>query len=127
RLNRQQRTPTPNQWTALRERADSAVVLIDGAEQLGWRDWRRLLHHTASAPALITTAHDRPRLPVLVRCQADGRILSWIVQHLLGEPALPPPAAATLLNQHDGNMREALRTLYDQWAAHGQVNTPDVR
>jgi len=91
------------------------VVLFDGADLLPWLDWRRFRRRTTAAGGLIITTHRPARLPTLVECATSPALLAEIVAALLG-PAEAEAWRARLVEmhaRHRGNLREALRELYD--------------
>lgn len=95
--------------------------LVDGFERLGWWQKWRLLDATRRGAGLVVTAHRRGLLPVWVRTRTDPGLL----KHVLGQlPVESTPAllqqASVALARHRGNLREVLRTLYDQ-------NPPELR
>jgi hypothetical protein len=94
------------------------IVLLDGADLLSaWR-WFRLRRRLRAAGGLVITTHRPGRLPTLVECATSPELLDAIVRDLLGDAAegwrsrLP-----ALFAKHGGNLREALRKLYDEYAA----------
>jgi hypothetical protein len=101
--------------------APSDIILLDGAEQLGPRAWRDFYRRAACAAGLIVTTHRRGPLPTLVECRTDAPLLDELVARLLG--AVPPDRLASIQRQlpstdelyvrHRGNIRTALRELYD--------------
>ena len=103
---------------------DRNIILLDGCEQLRPKAWRFFLNLTRPARGLIVTTHHPGRLPTLVECQTSPELLAQIVHSLAGEEyanALDP----NLLQRHHGNIREALRELYDLHAAHPE-NDPRI-
>ena len=90
------------------------VVLCDGAEQLSVLDWRRLAHRAGSAGGLIITSHQAGRLPVLHRCETSPELLRGLAASLGAR--LSAGECAGIHARHDGNVRAALRELYDSWA-----------
>ena len=92
-------------------------VLLDGADalsRLAWLDLRRRARH---AGGLVVTLHRPGRLPTLHRCETDPELLAGIVRDLLREEGREAvPCLRELLARHDGNVRTALRELYDVWA-----------
>lgn len=88
------------------------VVLCDGAEQLGVVDWRRL---RSRARALVITTHRDGMLPLLHRCATSASLLRELV-HALGQE-VSIAESETLHRRWRGNVREALRELYDDWAS----------
>lgn len=92
------------------------VVLFDGADLLPWLDWHRFKRRTARAGGgLVITAHRPGRLPTLVECATSPALLMEIVTALLGpgEAARWRDRVESLGRKHRGNLREALRELYD--------------
>lgn len=94
------------------------ALLLDGAEQLSWSKWFWFRWHTRHAGLVIVTTHRAGRLPMLHRCSTTPMLLRALVRSL-GED-LPHAEAATLHRRHRGNIREALRELYDR---HAEKNT----
>ncbi len=93
------------------------VVLVDGAEQLSWVRWRMLRCRARHAAGLVITTHRAGRLPTLHRCATSPALLRGLVAAL--GVTLTPEAAESLHARHRGNLREALRELYDEYAARG--------
>jgi len=94
------------------------VVLFDGADLLPWLDWRRFKRRTAGAGGLVITTHCPGRLPTLVECATCPALLVEIVEALLGpsEAESWRGRVEKLYARHRGNLREALRELYDTHA-----------
>lgn len=109
----------PREWRTMARRLDASdIVCLDGAEQLGAISWRRFRWSTRRAGGLIVTTHKPGRLTTLIECATSVGLLHRIMQRLA--PAAAPPAvprADELFVRHHGNIREALRELYDVYAA----------
>ena len=91
------------------------LLLLDGAEQFTTREWLTL-HSAASAMAgCLITVHRTSRLPTLLETQPSPALLIELACELTGE-RLTNSAATALFKRHFGNLRECLRTLYDQHA-----------
>ncbi|MFT3783425.1 MAG: hypothetical protein QM790_15545 [Nibricoccus sp.] len=90
------------------------AVFLDGAEQLSLLGWLGFKRRTRHAGAVIVTTHREGRFPVLHRCQTSPALLQELVSSL-GEK-LSYEAARALHARHRGNIREALRSLYDVYA-----------
>lgn len=98
------------------------VVVLDGAEQLSRPDWWRLSRRLRHADGVVITAH-RPGLqPTLWQCRTDPGILRELCAEL-GHP-LEMAEAEALWTRFDGNVREALRWLYDRTAGGCVVTSP---
>lgn len=88
------------------------VLLLDGAEQLGWLSWRLLRLCTWKDGGLVITSHRSGLLPTLFECETTPELLAGIVGELSGTEV----DAEEVLARHGGNVRDALRELYDRWA-----------
>jgi hypothetical protein len=104
------------QWAASLDARD--LVCVDGAEQLDARQWMMFRWRTRHAGGLLITSHRRGWLPTLIECTTSPELLAGIVRRLAPEPSgVRTPTAADLFARHRGNLREALRELYDVYAA----------
>ena len=108
----------PDAWPARAARLGPRdIVCLDGAEQLSTARWLWFRWRARRAAGLIVTSHARGRLPLLVECTTNPDLLERIVRRLSPEPAAGTPTAAELFRRHHGNLRDALRELYDVHAA----------
>ena len=98
---------------------DRDVLLFDGAEQMGRLAWWSFLRMARRARVLVITSHRPGLLPTLVRCDTSPELLEWIVRELVGCTVRLP--VRELFYHHNGNVREALRDLYDLCAESGSV------
>lgn len=87
------------------------IVLLDGCEQLTWIHWHRFRLATRCAGGLIITTHFPGRLPTLVRTTTSPALLAQIVRDLAGKVPADPEE---LYVRHGGDLREAIRELYDR-------------
>ena len=95
----------------------TAVVLIDGAEQFTPWNWARLMIRLPPRCGLIITSHRRGWLQPLWHCETSLQLFDGVLQELLGDAWLRwRPRAHELFDVHDGNIRDALRGLYDDSA-----------
>lgn len=95
----------------------NTVLLLDGADRVGWLEWRRLVRSARSAAALVITTHREGRLPTLHRCSTSTALLEELVTELAGPSEVEAISVAELLARENGNVRTALRALYDRFAA----------
>jgi len=65
---------------------------------------------------LIITVHRPSRLPTLLRTTTTPQLLQQITNELLSGNTPPPARIEELYATHRGNLREALRELYDDFA-----------
>jgi hypothetical protein len=104
-------TISPRRLAALEPRD---LLLIDGAEQLSRWHWWLVRFRARRAGGVIITTHGPGRLPTLWRCQTSPALLRDLVGSL-GVP-LGADDAADLFARHRGNLRDAIRELYDRHA-----------
>jgi hypothetical protein len=103
---------------ALRMRLDrNDIVCLDGAEQLGAIAWAWFERLTRRAGGLIVTTHAPGRLPTLFACKTNVTLLDGIMRQLAADGLVEAPPAEELFARHHGNVRDALRELYDVYAA----------
>ena len=101
------------------------VILFDGAEQSGWWAWRRFESRSRTAGGLIITSHQAGRMPTLIECRTTPELLGEIVDEILSGEAHPVrDLVPELFRKHAGNLREALREVYDLFADAGTQNLP---
>jgi hypothetical protein len=91
------------------------LLCVDGAEQLSRIAWLALLARSQSAGGLVVTSHRPGLLPTLLECETSPELLEGIVRDLVGLEA-DGLQIQELFARHDGNVREALREMYDVWA-----------
>jgi GTPase SAR1 family protein len=97
---------------------DGDILLMDGADHLPWLTWRWFRRRAAAARGLVITSHREGMLPALVRTGTSERLLREIVGELLGKNAAEFEGRMPgLIARHGGNLREAIRELYDVLAA----------
>jgi energy-coupling factor transporter ATP-binding protein EcfA2 len=107
----------PRGWGKTSARLEARdVVCLDGAEQLDSLRWLWFRWTTRRAGGLIVTAHREGRLPTLIVCATSVDLLDRIIHRLAPSAAAGAPGAAELFVRHRGNVREALRELYDVYA-----------
>lgn len=99
--------------------APSDVLLLDGAEQLGRLSWFEVRARTRAAGGLIITSHRPGLLPTLHECRTTSGLLAEIVAELAGERL----ETGELFTRHCGNVRDALREMYDLWPTGAVART----
>ena len=108
------RQPSRDQREALfRNLSPRDLLCVDGVEQLGRIARLALLTRSQAAGGLLITSHIPGLLPTLLECRTSPELLDGIVRDLLGRD---DDRSADLFVKHDGNLREALREMYDVWA-----------
>jgi hypothetical protein len=108
----------PREWGLSARRLEAGdIVCLDGAEQLGPIAWLWFRWRARRAGGLIITTHRRGRLATLVTCATTAGLLDRIIQRLAPDGLVAAPPAAELFARHRGNLRDALRELYDVYAA----------
>ncbi len=93
-------------------------MLFDGANHLPAWQWWLARYWTREAAGLVITAHAAGQLPTLIRTHTDPALLQKLADRLLpdSQRRLGYDASAVLA-EHNGNVREALRWLYDRASA----------
>jgi GTPase SAR1 family protein len=90
------------------------IVLLDGAEQMSSWAWWGFRKCVRRAGGLVITAHRSGLLPTVLACGTTPKLLAEVAGKLLGDDdALPRAEIERLYLRHSGNIREALRELYD--------------
>jgi hypothetical protein len=90
------------------------VVLLDGAEQMSPWAWWSFRWRVRRARGLIVAAHRSGLLPTVLNCGTTPLLLADIVGQLLPEQgAASREEIEHLFHRHHGDIREALRELYD--------------
>jgi hypothetical protein len=112
---------------------DGPFLILDGADRLKRRIWRRVRRRLerGSAGALITS-HRPGLLPTLTECSTSPALLARLVRELAPPAGTAPgsgsppalPSAAELHARHRGNLRLALLELYDRCAAGARPLRP---
>jgi len=93
------------------------VILFDGAEQMSPLAWHRFKRRSRNAGGLVITSHRLGMLPTVKECATSPELLDEIISELLEDEAVTTREAAVALHQkHNGNLRDALRELYDLYA-----------
>ena|SRR2546425_6126551 len=93
-------------------------LLLDSAERLPWIDWQQFKWATRGAAGLIITSHRAGWLPTLVECRTTPQLFEQIVRDLIGNElnGFAPETLRETFVAHGGNIRAALRALYDSLA-----------
>jgi energy-coupling factor transporter ATP-binding protein EcfA2 len=117
RLDTDERRLPPDWRVSARRLAAGDIVCLDGAEQLGPVAWLRFRWRARRAAGVIITTHQPGRLPTLVACTTSPALLDRIIRRLAPDGLAAAPPAAELFARHRGNLRNALRELYDVYAA----------
>jgi hypothetical protein len=105
--------------TLFHDLAPSDVLLLDGAEQLGRLSWFEVRARTRAAGGLVITSHRPGLLPTLHECRTTPGLLAEIVGELAGAEM----ETEDLFTRHGGNVREALREMYDLWSTGAAART----
>jgi hypothetical protein len=107
------RKPDRDDWSKLnRGKADGAIILLDGAEQLSTFRWLQFRLLTRRSRGLIITVHRPGRLTTLVQTETSPALLRKIVSSL--DPETDIPDSEEIHVAHSGNLRDALFELYDR-------------
>ncbi len=114
RLSREKRCFSRAEWQQIRNIAPDTILLLDGAEQLSRLDWARFKHVSQNAGGVLLTSHRAGLLPTLLECRTSPQLLRELLQQILGnDAALWEVECEALWQRHRGDLRLALRELYD--------------
>ena len=98
----------------------NGIVMLDGAEQLSFWNWRKFQAIIQPCKAAIITTHRPQRMRTVWRCRTTVKLLERILHKLLQEYNFSHPvllnSCEKLFHKHRGNIRECLREYYDLWA-----------
>ncbi|QDU36927.1 NACHT domain protein [Maioricimonas rarisocia] len=112
-------TDHPATWTnlrtAVRDIPEDALLLLDGAEQLGPLQWHWLMRRSRHLPGLVITTHRPGRLPTLIDCHTTPQLFADLVEQL-APGTFSAEELRQLFDHHAGNLRLCLRELYDRMA-----------
>ncbi|MCZ6507199.1 MAG: hypothetical protein O7A04_04010 [Acidobacteria bacterium] len=92
------------------------ALLLDGADRVGPIGWRLLRQGARRAGVLVVSTHREGRLPTLHRCATSAALLAELVGELLPVSARGVPGVGRLFERERGDVRRALRSLYDRFA-----------
>ena len=93
------------------------IVLLDDADALGLLGWWRARWAARGARGLVIATHGEGRLPTLLRTTTSADLLADVVRTVApAEAAHLEPRLATLHARHGGNLRAALREIYDWYS-----------
>ena len=103
-------------WKRISDKPPGTVLLLDGADLVSRRAWGRLRSLARSGLGLITTSHhDLRGCPTVYTTDPSPERLADLIRHL--HPRILDEAnPETLYAKHEGNIRDALRELYDRCA-----------
>jgi hypothetical protein len=102
---------------ALSQLSQETVLLVDSFEQLRLRQQLRLVLRSRRAAGIIVTAHRPCILKTLHKTHTDTELLRSLVTQLDSSVEFHPTELKTLFSRHQGNLRTALRELYDRSSA----------
>ena len=122
-LRRGERRLAPGDWEQLFGAASERdLLLVDGAQELAPREWRRVRDASRRAGGLLITSHRAGLLPTLHECRTTPELLGELMAELLAGTTPPDgalssaEAARSRFARHGGNLRDALLAAYDDCA-----------
>lgn len=118
RLSRENRRFSRQEWQQIQSFSADSIVLFDGAEQLSRLDWARFKRHSQRARGVVITSHRSGLLPTLLECRTSPQLLRDILHQIAGNDAARWDVECEAIWQHHrGDLRLALREIYDFYAA----------
>lgn len=102
----------------MNELTDNDIILFDGSEQMNWWRWQIFLWQTRKSKGLIITVHKPSKLPTILRTSTSFDYFKEIVHELIQNHSNLQNLSTSeqlynLFEKHGGNIRLALRDLYD--------------
>lgn len=113
-MNSDDRGTLPRHWkSAIRMAGHGDALLLDGYDLLP--RWARLwvMHASRGASAVVVTSHRRCVWKTVAKTSSSPAVLERLVAQLTGEDAADSVGLDALWHKHHGNLRDALRELYD--------------
>lgn len=98
----------------LREAGPESAVFVDGAGHLGPVAWLSLMRASRGAARLVVTAHHRCPIRTVLRARTSATLLAELCREL--DQPVSSEQSEALLAACGGDVRAALRSLYDAWA-----------
>jgi Fe-S cluster assembly ATPase SufC len=93
------------------------VFLEEFIASLTPRDIVLFERRTRAAAGLLITLHRPGRLPTLLETRTSPELLAGLIEQILGSASSDVrDSVPELYRRHEGNLREALRELYDRYA-----------
>lgn len=102
--------------------APTAILVIDGFEQLSWwARWKVKAACRRQGAGLLATAHADLGLPTIFATQPSLELARRLVSRLLpeGDRTLTDADVAAAFSRHPDNLREMLFSLYDLYQSRG--------
>ena len=106
---------------AIRASRTGQVVLVDGIERLRFTQRQKLFRKTSRGAGLVICVHTHCRLPTWIRTRTHPALMSNILCDLKLDFPDIQTAGQTAFENSNGNIRDALADLYDQFAS-GRFN-----
>ena len=111
----------------LRQASSVECVFIDSSERLNRIIWSYVRWRLRKCKIIAGAAHSPGRLPTLYFTTTSSSLLSSIVKELLPRGAEAPKEISALFEEHGGNVRTALRELYDYYfSADASLELPQT-
>ena len=108
----------PDDWVSKARRAAASLIVVDGYEQLShWNRFWLALRCRQNGWRLLVTAHQDVGYVTLFQTTASLPVVQELVDHLLpaDDPSITPASVADCFAASNGNVRETLFALYDQY------------
>jgi len=123
--------PTQTHWIKLREgdrkipqsilydifsqAGTNDLICVDGAEQLSWWNWKKLLRQLGKDQRCLITSHRQGLLPTLINCKTSVSLLSDLVTELtFTSDTVQQKELELIFKKHRGDIRQSIRELYDR-------------
>lgn len=112
-LNSSQRDFPRAVWREIYLLRERDFILLDGAEQLSFLKRKQFLHASRATLGVLLTTHRAGIFPTLYECRSSSQLLQTLILQLTPHWNFDEEFAAKMFARHDGNLRDALREIYD--------------
>lgn len=99
------------------ELPSNSILLLDGAEQINPAQWWLLMRRSqrAKTRGIIITTHTPQKLATIFETHPTPKLFAQLVQQL-ADSKVCTAELDTVYTKHSGNIREALREMYDRFS-----------
>lgn len=96
---------------------ENPILLIDGSERANWLQRKQLFRLSSNGTGVIVAVHQVCQIPTWITCSVSQQLMVYTLEHLVGDASRRLRELADLrFQERDGNIRMALRDLYDDWS-----------
>ncbi len=110
-------------WKHLGSATRAQCVLIDSSERIDPLLWQFVRWRLRNCRYIVIAAHNAGRYQTVHKTETSPELLSDLLAELLPELTAIPVEPTKLFELHGGNIRTALRQLYDYFSGSDKITT----